>query len=405
MLVFLPFLEQGGSHALRFDLPALTLHLAWFRFQMEDFHLVWLAGIDFVFFFLIATVVLGRVWCGWACPQTVLCDLTEGLAAHLGLRRWLDGRDRPPLGRRLTFHLILFLIGLGTGAVVTWYFVPPADYLGRLLSGTLGPWPLGTTVAIGLLVHADLALLRRTVCREFCPYGRFQALLADRGTLTLGVHPDEASRCIQCNACRKACPMGIDIRNGLQIECITCALCLDACRKVMAAQGETGIIRYTFGVDGLGWRALLSPRLLLLSGLLLLLSAGLLLASLTRADAVLKLARAQNTVCRPLAGDLHPVFFSGSLANRANRPRTFTLQARRSSSAPLGTKGATVFHLDGNARQMVHLAVFAPIPPPGQTVPVIFAVLDEEGRSIAEQKALVAEPVIPCPKDLSEEHP
>jgi polyferredoxin len=171
-----------------------------------------------------------------------------------------------------------------------------------------------------------MAFLRRIFCKEFCPYGRFQTVLVDTGTLVLRFHPDEAPRCIRCGACVNSCPTGIDIREGEQIECINCGRCLDACRNVMAQRGQAGIIRYTFGLEGRGFRALLNLRMALVTLSFVAISGGLVAATVQRSPLTLKAARNASLLPRTVSGDRVANFFTVYLVNRSSTSHTVTFE-------------------------------------------------------------------------------
>lgn len=366
-LAIIPFLGVKGHAWLRLDIPTLTLELLGHSFRIEELYLVWLFVLGGIFVFLLVTLTLGRVWCGWACPQTALSDLLE----------WLNQR-----GRRPWRHLLTLMISLWAGATFVWYFVTPLDYFTRLGNGQLGGWPLGTTLIVAAVVFADFTLVGRLFCREFCPYGRFQSLLADRGTLCLQAPAGELSRCINCKSCLRACPTGIDIRQGYQIECINCARCLDACRQVMARRGEAGIIRYTFGLDDLSWRALLSAK----SGGLALLVVALTMTTVFlashRAAANFKIGRSSALASRLTEGG-QLTFFSGSITSRRQSEQHFVLSVSPQHDPALTIKGTTRFTLTGNEKRDISLAVEGPRISGDHPLPITFSlVVEEDGSQI-----------------------
>jgi cytochrome c oxidase accessory protein FixG len=307
-------LRPGGIGLLRVDLSALALELGGRRLPIEELYLLLLLTLTLILLFLFLTLAFGRVWCGWGCPQTALVDLTEGVARRLGLTV-SAGRIGGPRRQMVLLHGFYLLLALLLGYSLLAYFLPPPELLRRCVAGRLG-WSAGLTLSVSAgVIYLDLIWMRRLFCREFCPYGRFQAALIDAGTLTLRFHPAEAHRCIRCNACVRACPVGIDIRNGEQIECINCGRCLDACRRVMQGKRQAGIIRYTFGLTDQGLRALLNPRLLLLGTALFIVGGILLVATLQRPTAALKFGRSA-TASRPLGAGRFAVFYTAYLHNR-----------------------------------------------------------------------------------------
>jgi cytochrome c oxidase accessory protein FixG len=383
----IPFVRFGGQGLVEIDLVTQTLHLAGATFRIEELLLFLLLLLGGIFFFLLITMVLGRVWCGWVCPQTAFVDLAEAVARRLGLtvRHF---RLSGPTGPRLLLVLFLAVFALSAGASFVWYFVPPYEYFARLGRGELGSWPLGTTLVLAGLIFVDLLLLRRIFCRDFCPYGRFQTVLVHPGTLILRELPEEAERCLDCRACLRACPMEIDIRNGYQVECINCARCLDACRQVMAPCGEPGIIGYTFGYGGRGWRALLDTRLLAIALILAGLLGGLIFFAAHRAPVSFKVSRPAEarSLVRP-DGRLVTVF-TGFLRNRADRELPVRITATLEDGTKLSVTGPTelILHEDDNRR--VQLAVATPVPA-GKPLTVIFTISDRNGRKLLASRAYI----------------
>jgi len=365
LLAATPFLSTQDVAILRLDIPALTLELAGHRFRIEELYLVWLFILSLIFLFLLTTLLLGRVWCGWACPQTALSDLGE----------WLYRRQWPQVIR----HLGFLLVSLWSGATFVWYFMAPAEYLTLLAGGQLGVWPLGTTVVIASMVFIDLTMIRRLFCRDFCPYGRFQTILLDRGTLTLQAKAEDLRRCIDCKSCLRVCPTGIDIRAGYQIECINCARCIDACRKVMARRGEEGIIRYTFGQADLGWTSIFSVKTLALALIALTLGSATLFLASHRPTASFKIGRAAQLPSRLTGNGRQQTFFNGSIANRRETQEEFTITVSGSAEQTLSIKGPATFTLAGNEKRDITLAVDSPRIPGPAPMPITFVLATAAG--------------------------
>lgn len=324
VILSVPFIRVGDDSLLRLDFASLTLHVAGRSLPIEALWLFLLLTLLLVLLLLLVTLALGRAWCGWACPQTTLVDLVEWFARALGVQVQA-GRLTATAWQQALLQLFCLALALLVGANLTWYFVAPDDFFARLFAGTLHWAALLTAGTVAAIVYLDLALLRRLFCKEFCPYGRFQTVLIDDGTLTLRYHPDEAPRCIRCGACVRACPTGIDIRQGEQIECINCGRCLDACRVVMAGRGQAGIIRYTFGVQGRGPRALLNLRVLLVTSACLVVTAALLIAATQRSPLTLKAARNPTLLPRLVAEGRVANFYTVYLVNRSEQPQQVEL--------------------------------------------------------------------------------
>jgi cytochrome c oxidase accessory protein FixG len=396
-LLTVPFVRIDGRSLLLVDLPSRTLEAGGRIFRIEELYLLLLLCLALVLFFLLATLVLGRVWCGWACPQTTLSDAAEWWGRRIGLQ--VTPRDmRGPVGRKALLHAGYLFLALLAGANLVWYFVSPYDFFPRLAFGRLGAASFASWMIIAGAVYLDLALLRRLLCRDFCPYGRFQSALVDAGTLNLRFHPDEAHRCIRCGACVRACPTGIDIRLGDQVECINCGRCLDACREVMASRNQPGIIRYTFGREGKGVRAILNARTLLVAALFTAVSTFTVAAVVYRPTASFKLQRSASASSRPLPGGELATFFTAYLSNRGAGDETFTLSAHRDETV-LELKGPTNgITLSAGERRRLDFAVVSPEPPADQSFPIHFSVTDSRGRVVARAGATLS-----APKDMPHE--
>lgn len=389
LFLLLPFIRLKGEQLIRLDIPGLTLHLFGLKLPVEDLYLLWLFVFALVFLFILTTMTLGRAWCGWLCPQTALADLGEGLARLLGLK------VRPmaiggSMGRRILLHGLFMLISLLLGAVFVWYFLGPYDYLHRLAAGELRGWPLGTTLTVAGLTYFNLALVRRLACRDFCPYGRMQLALTEPCTFSLSLDPVEAPRCLNCLACVRACPMGIDIRDGFQVQCINCANCLDACRKVMVRLGQPGLIRYHFGHCAKGWRGLISTKLILVATAFAIASFALVFAALTRPEASLTVTRNAVAPGKKSGENRQIVLFTAYLTNKGKAGHQYHLTATLADGHTLTLQGAgEQLNLGPGEKRRLTLAasIEPPISPPGQEA--TFAIRDETGASKATSKAFV----------------
>ena len=217
-----------------------------------------MAGLGLFLF----TSALGRVWCGYACPQTVWTDL------FILVERWVEG-DRnarirllrqkwnaEKIRKRLTKWVLWLLIGMATGGAWVFYFTDAPTLLSNLAQGTAHPAAYITIVVMTLTTFAFGGFAREQICIYACPWPRIQAAMMDEDTITIAYREwrgeprgkqsvETNGDCIDCMACVNVCPMGIDIRNGQQLECITCGLCIDACDEVMDKIGKPrGLISY-----------------------------------------------------------------------------------------------------------------------------------------------------------------
>ncbi|MDH4164069.1 MAG: 4Fe-4S binding protein [Nitrospirota bacterium] len=236
----IPFLRINGESVLRFDVPALTLHVFGTRLAMDEFFLVLVAVLLLSFLVAVLTVLFGRIWCGWVCPQTVITDFTGFVDA--GLRRG-----------KLSYAgsiLLLVPISLLLGASVIWYFVSPYEFFDRLRTHTLGPVVWTLWISTTLITFANLSFIRRSFCATICPYAKMQGMLFDEQTLIIAMDPERRNECMGCDACVRACPVGIDVRKGLQSACVNCAECIDACADKMNRKMRGSLIGYRYGLSG-----------------------------------------------------------------------------------------------------------------------------------------------------------
>lgn len=317
--LLLPFVSLSGNPFLRMDIAKMTLFLAGIPLRIDQFYLVLLASLLFVAVFLLVTVILGRVWCGWLCPQTVLNDLMDLLAGKIK-------KGVSPAVKRPVVHVAAFLIAVLMAFDLFCWFMPPLQVASHVIQFVDHPLMFITFLLMTLFGYLDLVLVKRGFCRSYCPYGRFQTALMDSGTLNLSFLEETRDRCIRCNACVRTCPMGIDIRKGFQIECISCGRCIDACRSVMERKPDgAGLIDYRFGtVSGTRFRlgnttsALLLVTLLLISGLVW----GVLGRSLT-AFAVQRVATAE---ARRLPDGSLAQPWKAIIGNRSEVPQIYTIR-------------------------------------------------------------------------------
>lgn len=337
--LLLPFVTVSGNPFLRMDLAKMTLFLAGIPLRIDQFYLVLLVILLCGAVFLLVTVLLGRVWCGWLCPQTVFNDLAELLG------RRFRTRVSPPAAR-LIEHLVALLIATLTAFNLFCWFLPPGPVAGHLLNFSDHRLMLATFLFLTLFGYLNLMLVKRSFCRSYCPYGRFQAALMDAATLDLSFLEESRDRCLQCNSCVRACPMEIDIRNGFQTECIGCGRCIDACRAVMECEadrtggdkiggGGSGLIDYRFGVVK-GNRFRFGDTTVVLLLVTLLLAVGLVWGVTVRnrsAFAVQRLATADSRRLKD-GSVAHP--WRATIGNRSETTRVYAI--RVAGGAPGGVE-------------------------------------------------------------------
>jgi cytochrome c oxidase accessory protein FixG len=295
------WLTWNDRQAVLFDLAARKFYIFGLVFWPQDFiYLAVLLIISALLLFLV-TAVAGRVFCGYACPQSVYTEMFMWIERLIegdrSARIKLDGFPLSvhKVALKTAKHFVWISLALWTGFTFVGYFTPIHTLIDETVNFALGPWQLFWILFYGLATYGNAGWMREQVCKYMCPYARFQSAMFDKDTLTvtydteLGEPRGSRSKkadykakglgtCVDCNICVQVCPTGIDIRKGLQYECIGCALCVDACDQVMEKmEYPKGLIRYTTEhaltekLDRSGiLQRMVRPRILIYSSILLL---------------------------------------------------------------------------------------------------------------------------------------
>lgn len=240
LVLGLPFVEIGGNSALRFDIASLTLLFFGAVLPMNEFFIVLVAVIFVALVMVLLTNIFGRIWCGWACPQTVLSDFTAFV-------------ERSSMGKirvRVGAYAVVLAVSALVSADLIWYFVSPYEFSRRLYAGELGPILWGAWIVLTSIMFLNFSFLRRSFCATVCPYAKLQSVLFDDRTLVIAFDERRSAECMDCGACAKVCPVGVDIRGGLNAACIGCAMCIDACGRVMRGRRRSSLVGYFFGTPG-----------------------------------------------------------------------------------------------------------------------------------------------------------
>ena len=263
-----PWLEWNGRQAVLFDLAARKFYIFGIVLWPQDF--IYLAALLIIcaYSLFLFTAIFGRVWCGFACPQTVYTEIFMWLERKIeGDRSTRMRLDRQPMSvmkfaRKTTKHLVWISFALWTGYTFVGYFTPIRVLSQEIVTFSLGPWEWFWVLFYGFATYGNAGWMREQVCKYMCPYARFQSAMFDKDSLIItydhergeprGARSKSESAatqtlgaCIDCAMCVQVCPTGIDIRNGLQYECIGCGACVDACNRVMDKIGAPrGLVRF-----------------------------------------------------------------------------------------------------------------------------------------------------------------
>ncbi|MGR3839129.1 MAG: cytochrome c oxidase accessory protein CcoG [Cognatishimia sp.] len=385
--------DRGANlpdQAVLVDLANRRFYFFWIEIWPHEFYfvagLLIMAGLGLFLF----TSAFGRVWCGYTCPQTVWTDL------FILVERWIEGDrnarirlfhanwDLRKIRLRLTKWLVWILIAMATGGAWVFYFADAQTLARDLISMTAAPVAY---VTIGILTATTFifgGFMREQVCIYMCPWPRIQATMMDDTTLTVGYRDwrgeprgkprqKDVGDCVDCNACVAVCPMGIDIRNGQQMECITCALCIDACDSVMAKLGrDRGLIDYlALGDEPMEragqkprpiWKHILRPRIILYTTLWAAFGLALVYGLFIRADFDVTVSPLRNPTFVTLSDGSVRNVYELRLRNQFATPRDFDMQVSGLDGALVTAEGLSGTLLTVPADQTLKLRAYVTVP-------------------------------------------
>ncbi len=347
-----PWLQWDERQAVLFDLPERKFYIFNMVFWPQDFFYLALLLIVAALALFFVTALAGRVWCGYACPQTVWTE------AFLWIERKVEGSrpqqiklDKQPNSFRkvrikTTKHVIWLVFSIFTGLTFVGYFSPMRELSVDFLTFDNGPWETFWIYFYALATYGNAGWLREQVCLYMCPYARFQSAMFDPDTLIISfdesrglpmgprkktVDKVEAGLgdCIDCTICVQVCPTGIDIRKGLQYECIGCAACIDACDDVMdKMRYDRGLIRYTTENSLKGQGAhVVRPRMVVYALILLGITVGAFYSILARTPIGLDVIRDRNSLYRETNDGLIENVYIIKLLNMDTQDHSYTLTA------------------------------------------------------------------------------
>ena len=378
-LVFygLPWLNWNGRQAVLFDLAARKFYIFGIVLWPQDF--VYLAALLIIcaYSLFLFTAIFGRVWCGFACPQTVYTEIfmwierkIEGSrSARIRLDRQTTSFNK--ISRKTAKHIVWGAVALWTGFTFVGYFTPIHFLSTEVMALTLGPWEWFWVLFYSFATYGNAGWMREQVCKYMCPYARFQSAMFDKDSLIVtydsqrgeprGAHvktettaeataDKKLGDCIDCSLCVQVCPTGIDIRKGLQYECIGCAACIDACNTVMDKVGsQRGLIRFWTEHAMLGrwssaqiFRHTLRPRVLIYSAVLLVIVSVFFGTLFTRTPFKMDVIRDRGAMGREVENGMIENVYRLQIMNTDEDMHHFRLSV----------EGIDSIHLDGAADEI-----------------------------------------------------
>jgi len=319
----LPWINLNGRQIVLFDLPERKFYILNWIFWPQDFIYLALLLICAAFALFLFTALAGRLWCGYACPQTVWTEV------FLWIERKVEGtrsqqikldkqeNNSAKFAIKAKKHAIWAVFSLFTGFTFVGFFTPIRELAPNILSLQLGPWETFWFLFYSLATYGNAGWLREQVCMYMCPYARFQSAMLDKNSLVIsydalrgeprggrkkGVDFEtrQLGSCIDCTLCVQVCPTGIDIRDGLQYECIGCAACIDVCDDVMDKMNyPRGLVKYTTenSMEGKP-TSFLRPRIIIYIALLVSILSGVVYSIETRDSVALNILRDRNALYR-----------------------------------------------------------------------------------------------------------
>ena len=391
-----PWLQWGGRQALLLDLVERKFYIFGLVLWPQDVIYLSVILLLSAFALFLFTAVAGRLFCGYACPQTVYTEIFMWIENKIeGDRNARIKLDQAPMSGakfriKATKFFLWGIVSFWTGVTFVGYFMPMHELIGDLVNLTISGWSAFWVFFYGAFCFLQAGFMREQVCKYMCPYARFQSVMFDPDTLIVTYEeargeprgPRRKSDdlkakglgdCVDCKVCVQVCPTGIDIRNGLQYECIGCGLCIDACNEIMAKMDyQPGLIRYdTENSINKHYTAkemlrhVMRPRIMLYTGILLVITAIFTYSLSTRIPLRVDVLRDRGVMTREVGDGMTENVYLLHIMNMQDEVRTFSVKPEGMDKIRLD--GADTFKVEplGNLTQPINVRVPSDVGNPG----------------------------------------
>ena len=417
-LVFygLPWLEWGQRQAVLFDLGARRFYIFGLVLYPQDFIYLTAILVISAFSLFLFTAVAGRLWCGYACPQTVYSEIflwiERKVEGDRSARMKLDAAQMSleKLVKKTYKHIIWLGLSIWTGFTFVGYFTPIKELGMEFFLGNMGSWEIFWVFFYSFATYGNAGFMREQVCKYMCPYARFQSAMFDKDTLIVtydaergeprGARSKKADpaalglgACVDCTLCVQVCPTGIDIRQGLQYECIGCGACADVCDTVMDKVGyPRGLVKYsTEHAMKNKWtkeqtlRHVFRPRVILYMGILALVVVALLVSLGLRKPFKVDVVRDRASLARIVAGGKIENVYRLQIMNAAEKPMNYHLSVAGLRGLELATERDVLIKSTESRWVSVRVQLPYDAAEPGSH-PIEFRIQasDEQGQSVSE---------------------
>jgi cytochrome c oxidase accessory protein FixG len=418
-----PWLQWNGRQALLFDLAERKFYLFGLVLWPQDVIYLSVILLLSAFGLFLFTAVAGRLFCGYACPQTVYTEMFMWIENKLeGDRNARIKLDQSPMsGRKLRIKASKFflwgVLSLWTGITFVGYFMPMRDLMHDLVTLTISGWSAFWVFFYSAFCFLQAGFMREQVCKYMCPYARFQGVMFDPDTLIVtydaargeargprrksdDVKAKGLGDCVDCKVCVQVCPTGIDIRNGLQYECIGCGLCIDACNDIMKKMDyPPGLIRYATEnsvskqhTTQQMMKHILRPRIMLYSGILLVITAIFVYSLSTRIPLRVDVLRDRGVMSREVGDGLTENVYLLHIMNMQDTDRTYTVKAEGLEGIRMDGQDTFTVQALQNMTQPINVRVPAGEGKPGAN-PIHFVIVDTQNPDIRrDEKSTFIQP-------------